>query len=462
MNGRLLIVDDEVVILKALEKCLTQENYEVEVTTDPNEAIEKCKEKNFDLLITDLKMPAMDGIELVRQIRYLHPDTASIVMTGYGSIASAVEAMKAGAFHYITKPFELEDVSLIVARALEHAKLTQQNRILKKQVRERYGFEQIIGASDELDKVLQLIPRIADTDSTVLILGESGTGKELFARAIHYNSRRAEKALIPVNCGAIPENLLESELLGHVKGSFTGAINSKMGRFEMANGGTILLDEIGDMSLRLQVKILRVLQERKFEPVGSTKTIEVDVRIIAATNRNLEELVTKGEFREDLYYRLNVIPIHIPPLRNRLSDIPILTEYFLNNYSKANRCKPPIIPQEVMSLFMNYGWAGNVRELENTIERLVVLKPGGEITLKDLPEKFLNVTDAIFKNTAMHIPEAGINLKNAVNDFENTLILKALDKTGWNKNKAAGLLHLNRTTLVEKIKKKQLSRHASF
>jgi len=380
------------------------------------------------------------------------------VMTGFASIQSAVEATKAGAFHYVTKPFELDDIGLLIKKALEHTQLKGENQILQKQIKTRYGFENIIGTSDELNGVLKLVQKVADTDSTVLILGESGTGKELIARAIHYNSNRADKPLVPVNCGAIPENLLESELFGHVKGSFTGAINSKMGRFEMANGGTIFLDEIGDMSLRLQVKILRVLQERKFEPVGSTKTVEVDVRIITATHRNLEDLVAKGEFREDLYYRLNVIPLNIPPLRERVSDIPILVDYFLKSYSTANRVKEPIVTQDIMSLLMNYKWPGNIRELENTIERLVVLRPAQVIGLNDLPDKFLKATDTIFKNSALHIPDAGISLKNAVNDFENTLILKALEKTGWNKNKAASLLRLNRTTLVEKIKKKQLEK----
>lgn len=461
MKARILVVDDEAVIVKALVRYLTQEGYEVESALEGVEAIEKCKEKNFDLLLTDLNMPNMDGIQLITALRSINPDLSCLVMTGFGSIQSAVEAMKAGAFHYITKPFELEDIGLIIEKAVSHTKLKSQNQMLQREVQTRYGMENIIGASEELRAVLKLVSQVADTDSTVLILGDSGTGKELIAKAIHYNSRRADKPLIPVNCGAIPENLLESELLGHVKGSFTGAIQSKMGRFEMANGGTIFLDEIGDMSLRLQVKILRVLQERRFEPVGSTKTVEVDVRIITATNRNLEELVAKGEFREDLYYRLNVIPIHIPALRERVSDVPILVEHFLKIYADQNKVKQPKISHEIMSLFANYKWPGNVRELENTIERLVVLRPGQEVQIGDLPDKFLNAQDSIFKNSALHIPDAGISLKNAVNDFENTLILKALEKTGWNKNKAAGLLRLNRTTLVEKIKKKHLEKYVS-
>lgn len=458
MKGRILVVDDEAVIVKALMKYLAQEGYDVECASDGSEAVEKCKDKHFDLLLTDLSMPKMDGIELIRAIKSLLPNICCIVMTAFGSIASAVEAMKGGAFHYITKPFELEDVGHIIEKALEHARLKEQNLILRRQIATKYGFENIIGASDELGEVLNLIGRVADTDSTILILGESGTGKELIARAIHYNSRRADRLLVPVNCGAIPESLLESELFGHVRGSFTGAVNSKRGRFEMASGGTIFLDEIGDMSLRLQVKILRVLQERKFEPVGSTKTVEVDVRIITATNQNLEKLVEKGEFREDLYYRLNVIPVVIPPLRQRTGDIPILIDHFLKVYSEANSLPPPSLTDDALEIFANYRWPGNVRELENTIERLVVLHPGREISAAELPEKFLEASETVVKHASFHIPESGISLKNAVDDFENTLILKALEKTGWNKNKAAHLLRLNRTTLVEKIKKKNLEK----
>lgn len=461
MKAKLLVVDDEAVIIKALSKYLIQEGYQVDQASDGYQAIELVKETNYDLILTDLKMPQMDGITLVREIKKRSPETVCIVMTGYGSIPSAVEAMKVGAFHYITKPFELEDVGLIIKKALEHARLVNENRVLSRQVKHRYGVESIIGSSEEIKKVLETLKKVSNTDSTVLILGESGTGKELVARAVHYNSDRADKPLITVNCGAIPENLLESELFGHVKGSFTGAVQSKMGRFEAANGGTIFLDEIGDMSLRLQVKILRVLQERKFEPVGSTKSVDIDVRIMAATNRNLEEMVKSGEFREDLYYRLNVIPVRIPALRQRPSDIPVLLGHFLRLYSQINNVEVPNIPQDVMSLLMNYKWPGNVRELENTVERLVVLRGSQTVRMSDLPDKFLKVSDSIFKNSTLHIPESGISLKNAVNDFENTLILKALEKTGWNKNRAANLLRLNRTTLVEKIKKKQLEKHVN-
>ena len=376
MKARLLIVDDELILTKALSRYLNSEGYETVAANNGAEAIELLKGERFDVMLTDLNMPGMDGLELIKTAQTLSPHMATIIMTGFGSIGSAVEAMKAGAFHYVTKPFELDDIGLLIKKAIEHSNLKGENLILKKQVSDRYGFDNIKGVSDELKGVCQLVQKVSDTDSTVLILGESGTGKELIARAIHYNSNRADKPLVPVNCGAIPENLLESELFGHVKGAFTGAIQSRMGRFEIANGGTIFLDEIGDMSLRLQVKILRVLQERRFEAVGSTRTIEVDVRVITATHRNLEDLVRKGQFREDLFYRLNVIPIQIPPLRQRTNDIPLLAEHFLKTFAAHNKSAPPIIPDEIMSVLCNYQWPGNIRELENTIERLAVLKAG--------------------------------------------------------------------------------------
>lgn len=457
-KGRILITDDETTLVRALTRFLEGEGYKVDQAFDGPEAIEKCKTERFDLVLTDLQMPSMDGLTMMEAIKKIDSQISFIIMTGFGSIPSAIEAIKRGAFHYITKPFELVDIGMLVAKAIEHAQLKQQNTILKTQVSSRYGFEKTVGMTDEWESIIQVVRQVAQSDSTVLILGESGTGKELVARALHYNSGRLAKPLITVNCGAIPENLLESELFGYMKGAFTGAVHSKMGRFEMADGGSIFLDEIGDMSLKLQVKLLRVLQERKFEPVGSSTSVEIDVRIIAATNRNLEELVEKGEFREDLYYRLNVIPIQIPPLRARRADIPLLVDHFLNHFSKGDDQKKPKLSKEILKLFSNYQWPGNVRELENTIERLTVLTPGKNIEVTDLPQKFIRLGDTIYKNAEIQIPDSGVSLKVAVDDFENTLIIKALEKTGWNKNKAATLLKLNRTTLVEKIKKKKLER----
>jgi DNA-binding NtrC family response regulator len=458
MKGKILVVDDELTIQKALVKFLSGLGYEVDSASDGAEAIEKAKDRMFDLVISDLKMPNMTGIELIQAIRKIEPETVFLIMTAYGTIETAVEAIKVGAFHYITKPFELDDVSHLVAKALKFRQLTSDNAILIKQVKGRYKFDKIIGCSEKLTDVFKMVERVSDTDSNVLILGESGTGKELIAKAIHYNSHRATRPLLPVNCGAIPENLLESELFGYVKGAFTGAVTSRSGKFEVANGGTIFLDEIGDMSPKLQVKLLRVLQERKFEPVGSTQTTEIDVRIIAATHHNLEKAVEAGTFREDLYYRLNVIPIRVPPLRERTGDIPLLINHFMEHYSRNYNMAKPLLGDEIMNILVNYKWPGNVRELENTVERFVVLRAGQPVQQKDLPEKFTQLTGNFLSKSGFSIPDSGVCLKNLVDDFENALIMKALDKAGWNKNKAARLLRLNRTTLVEKIKKKNLEK----
>jgi DNA-binding NtrC family response regulator len=458
MRAKILVVDDEVAIQRALTKFLLTQGYEVDGANDGAEAIEMAKDKIYDLVISDLKMPNMSGIELIQQVKKISPDTTFIIMTAFGTIDSAVAAIKTGAFHYVTKPFELDDIAMLIEKALKLRRLETENERLKRFVKDKYHFKNIVGCSDALQEVFTVVEKVAETDSNILILGESGTGKELIARAVHYNSKRTNAALIPVNCGAIPENLLESELFGYVKGAFTGAVTSKTGKFEAAHGGTIFLDEIGDMSMKLQVKILRVLQERKFEPVGSTKTIDVDVRVIAATHHNLEELVKQGLFREDLYYRLNVIPITVPPLRDRSSDVPLLMEHFLKHYAERNSLERPVISDEVKDVFMGYKWPGNVRELENTIERIAVLHPGQLVTAETLADKFTQVTNASFFKAGFNIPDGGISLKNVVEDFENTLITKALDKTGWNKNRAAHLLKLNRTTLVEKIKKKNLTR----
>ncbi|MBI4126590.1 MAG: sigma-54-dependent Fis family transcriptional regulator, partial [Deltaproteobacteria bacterium] len=356
----------------------------------------------------------------------------------------------AGAYHYLTKPFELGDIAALLSKALEHKNLKEENRILKSQLRDRYRFENIIGSNEGLGEIFDMIEKVAETDSTVLILGESGTGKELVARALHYNSPRREKPLVTVNCAAIPEELLESELFGHVRGAFTGAVQTRPGRFASADGGTIFLDEIGDMSLKLQVKLLRVLQEQQFEPVGSNKSRQVDVRIIAATNHDLERAVRERRFREDLYYRLNVIPIHVPPLRERRSDIPLLVHFFLNQYNQAAGQQVKGIDDATMQLLLEYDWPGNVRELENTIERAVVMRRSGQIVVTDLPE---HIQEKKLAAGAIAIPEKGMSLKRAVADFEADLIKSALVMTGGNKNRAASLLRLNRTTLVEKMKK---------
>jgi DNA-binding NtrC family response regulator len=464
--ARILIVDDEVAIRKALERFLTSLKYEVFSAGDGEEATKILNKETIDLALVDLVMPKVDGIELIRRMKKAQPNIVPIVLTGFGTITSAVEAMKAGAYHYLTKPFELDDIASLVATALEHSQLKEENRILKSQLREKYRFDNFVGASDEMAAVFDMIEKVSEADSTVLITGQSGTGKELVARAIHYNSPRKDKPLITVNCAAIPEELLESELFGHVKGAFTGAVATHSGRFDAADRGTIFLDEIGDMSLKLQVKVLRVLQERRFEPVGSTSTHQVNVRIVAATNQNLEEAVKEKRFREDLYYRLNVIPIHIPPLKERKGDVRILLQHFLEKSAKSAGGEHYDITQEALDKLCAYDWPGNVRELENMVERLTVLKKAGAIEVSDLPEKLscLEGTASIptsgDETLDMSIPDDGFSFKQAVEDYESKLILSALEKTGWNKNKAATLLNLNRTTLVEKIKKKKLDAYA--
>jgi DNA-binding NtrC family response regulator len=452
VTTNILVVDDEVAIRRALERFLTGLDYQVWGVENAEDALKIIHREVIDLALIDLVMPKMDGVELIRRIKAINPNIVAIVMTAYGTITSAVEAMKSGAYHYLTKPFELEDIASLVATGLEHQQLKEENRYLKRQLKSKYKFDNIIGNSESMQQVFSLIEKVADTDSTILILGESGTGKELVAKAIHYNSQRENKPLITVNCGAIPEELLESELFGHMKGAFTGAHSTKPGRFDAADGGTIFLDEIGDMSPKLQVKILRVLQERKFEPVGSTKTHEVDVRIITATNQNLEEAVKNGKFREDLFYRLNVIPINIPPLRERRSDIPLLLQHFISRYNEANERSVEGISNSAAVVLENYDWPGNVRELENLMERIIVLKGRGDVSPDDLPSHFQDIKER-GEMGSVYLPSEGLSFKEAVGDFEKKIIKQALDKTKGNKNKAASLLKLNRTTLVEKIKK---------
>ncbi len=459
--AHVLVIDDEPAIRLALRKFLKEQNYEVSIAANSDEAFKVLEGDIVDVALVDLVMPKMDGIEIINRMKRMQPDLIPIVITGFGTITSAVQAMKAGAFHYLTKPFDLDDVASVIKTALEHRGLKEENRILRDQLHKEYRFAKIVGKSEEMAAVFDLVEKVAATDSTVLLLGESGTGKELVARAVHYNSRRKDKPLVTVNCAAIPEELLESELFGHVKGAYTGAIATVPGRFDSADHGSIFLDEIGDMSFKLQVKLLRVLQEQSFEPVGSTKTHTVDVRIIAATNQDLDRAVKEKRFREDLYYRLNVIPIRIPPLRERTSDIPLLTDHFIRKFNEANGCGIEGVEKAAMRVLMTYRWPGNVRELENMIERSAVLKKQGLIETEDLPEKISGMRDgdsATVKTAKMDVPETGISLRKSVAEFETELILKALEKTGWNKNKAARLLKLNRTTLVEKIRKRNIEK----
>lgn len=456
MSNRILIADDDKAGRETLSRFLRLEGFDVDETADGVDALEMFRSNPHDVLITDLRMPKMDGLDLLRQVKAISPATMGIVITGYASTSSAIQAMKIGAFDYISKPYGLDEIRLVIKRAIEYQVLQSENVTLKKQLKRKYRFENIIGDSKPMQEVFRLIEKVADSNSTVLIQGDSGTGKELVARAIHYNSSRKERYLIPVNCGAIPETLLESELFGHVKGAFTGATTNRIGRFEAANGGTLFLDEISDMSPMLQVKVLRVIQEQEFEPVGSNKTRKVDVRIIAATNQNLEQNVAERLFREDLYYRLSVIPIHLPPLRDRTDDIILLANYFLELFCRQKQRKINPLSNEVIDAFQAYKWPGNVRELENLIERMVILNETGEITMDDLPEKFQRGAVKVMGQT-VEISDDGLDFNNMVNDFENRLIIAAMAKARGNKNLAAKLLGLKRTTLVEKIKKKDLT-----
>jgi two-component system, NtrC family, response regulator AtoC len=451
----IVIVDDEEAVRQILEESLAEEGYQVTAVADGAAALAVMKDSPVQVVMTDLKMPDMDGFKLLEHVTRLDSQVACIVMTGYGTIEYAVRAMKAGAYDFITKPIRLDAVSMVVRKALEYQRLKRENVLLRRTVQDKYRLDNLIGA---LPEIHEFIDKVADTDSTVLIQGESGTGKELVARMLHFNSLRRDRPLVPVNCGAIPENLLESELFGHEKGAFTGAVNARMGRFEMAHGGTIFLDEIGEMSMTLQVKLLRVLQERCFERVGGTKTIRVDVRVIAATNQDLETLVQEKQFRKDLYYRLNVIPVTIPPLRERRSDIPVLVEHFVARFNQTKQAAIDGVAPDAMDCLAAYAWPGNVRELENLMERLIILRKSGTIPKSDLPAKIMQSAPA---GEALATPQVavnggGVNLVQELERFENRLIIEALRQTNGVTSKAAQLLHLNRTTLVEKLKRKGL------
>ena len=456
-NENIILIDDSPEIRENLSDSLRAEGYDVDTSSDGAEGISRIENKFYDIILTDLKMPGVDGMEVLKYVKENSPDSICIVLTGYGTIKNAVEAIKLGSFDYLTKPVKLEEIRITIQRALEHRNLKRENINLRNQLKKKYKFENIIGDNEKMQKVFETIEKVADTNSTILILGESGTGKELVAKAIHYNSDRREGPFVPVNCAAIPGELLESELFGHEKGAFTNAISTRIGRFELANGGTLFLDEIGDMNPILQSKLLRVLQERQFERIGGIKSIKTDIRVIAATHQDLKKAVQREKFREDLYYRLNVIPIKIPPLRDHKSDISLLVNHFLNQFSKTKKKKIVGISKDSMEKLMEYDWPGNVRELENIIERMVILTNNEMISLEDLPEKIQSLTKMHSPNS-FEIPEVGLSLDTAVNEFERQLILQALNKTGWVKNKAAQLLNLNRTTLIEKIKRQNLRR----
>jgi two-component system response regulator PilR (NtrC family) len=438
---KVLVVDNEKSMRDFLSIVLKKEGYFVETAEDGDQALKVLEKDIFDLVLTDMKMPRMSGLDLLKGLKELSPETIIIMMTAYASAETAVEAMKEGAYDYLTKPFQIDEVKLIIKNALERRKLRQENTQLRRELKGQATFTQIIGRSEKMKRVLDLVRKVADSKSNVLIYGESGTGKELIARAIHFNSARRDRSFVTVNCSALPEALLESELFGHMKGSFTGAIGNKEGLFEIAHEGSIFLDEIGETSLSIQVKLLRVLQEKEFRRVGGTKDLKVDVRIIAATNRDLEKMVAEGKFREDLYYRLDVIPIDLPPLRERPEDIPMLADFFLRKFNQSLGKEIEGIEPEAMRVLMNHEWKGNVRELENVVERAVALASHKMLTLADFNQGFLK-PEGSFPIPAA-IPEDGLHLEDLIGKIEKELLLKALQETNWVKKEAAKLLHLN-------------------
>lgn len=444
-----MVVDDEPLVRRSLSEFLTLEGYTVNSASNGREALTLLKGYTADVIITDIKMPELDGIQLLQQIKKYYPGTSVIFITGYGTIENAVEAMKEGAFDYITKPIIDNEIRIVLQRLIKQQQLLEENIRLKEEISTQASkdhFLDIVGKDEKMQKIYTLIEAIATTRSTVLIHGESGTGKHLIAHAIHkFNELERGKPFIEVSCGALTETLLESELFGHVKGAFTGSIKDKAGRFELADGGTIFLDEIDAFSPNLQVKLLRVLQEGEFERVGESETKKVDVRVIAATNQNLQELIAKGAFRKDLYYRLNIISIEVPPLRERKVDIPLLINDFLSKHAKRISKKIEGLSNKSLSILLNYNWPGNIRELENVIERAVVLTKGSVIVPDDLPEFLSNPKHPVIADDSSH------KLKDALKFPEKDLILKALDSVDWNRNEAANVLGINRTTLYKKM-----------
>jgi DNA-binding NtrC family response regulator len=468
----LLLVEDEAALREALAERLAELGYVVDQAETGEHALAQLTDFAYDVLVTDMRLPGLDGARLLEEARGRYPDIISIVITGYGTVKDAVEAIKRGASDFVTKPFQFDELRHALDSAMEQRRLRFENAYLRSQLEERYRFAGLVGQSRAMRELLQLLETVAATPSTILITGETGTGKEVVARSIHHNSPRKSHRFVAINCSAIPESLLEAELFGHVRGAFTGAVGSRQGRIEQAHRGTLFLDEVGTMSASLQMKLLRVLQEREFERVGDSSTVKVDVRVIAATNSDLARMVSEGGFREDLYYRLNVIPVRLPPLRERREDIPLLVNHFLQKFvAESERAgaeqaragsgsgrpvtqRPPMtVSQQAMRRLMSYAWPGNVRQLENAIERAVALCGGRtQIEETDLPPELETSSDDPLAPD-LSLPEEGIDLDRFVGNIELELIRRSLEKTRGNKGRAARLLHLKRTTLVEKLKR---------
>ena len=452
---KILVVDDDRNQCMMLGKILELEGYRVVTDERALDALDRVKKERFDLVLSDLRMPDLSGLELLQKMREAKIDTPLVIMTAFGSLESAIQSLRDGVYDYVTKPINLEELMATLNRAFEMHKLREENRALRQQISAREGLREIIGRSAQMQRLMESIDMVAPSDATILIESESGTGKELVAEAIHAKSPRAERPLVKVNCGAIPENLLEDELFGHEKGAFTGAESRRRGRFEMADGGTVFLDEIGEMPTHLQVKLLRVLQERRFERLGGSQTISVDVRVIAATNMDLEQAVTEGRFREDLYYRINVVQLQLPPLRERREDVLLLASYFLKRFCEQNDKPIKTLSNDAEQQLLEYSWPGNVRELENCMERAVIMGRGDEIGVDDLqfggrqaattPQDKDSLLDGLFEESL------------SLSDVEKELIRKALEKTAGNQSKAAELLGLTRRTLQYRIEKYGLS-----
>jgi two-component system, NtrC family, response regulator AtoC len=447
----LLIVEDESPLRLAIAEQLADRGYRVEQADSGEMAIARLADFAFDIIITDLRLPGIDGSAVVEAAVARYPHIIAIVITGYGTVKDAVEAIKRGASDFVNKPFQIDELLHVLDSALEQRRLKSENAYLRAQLEERYRFEGIIGKSRPMTRLFQLLETVAPTNSTILITGETGTGKEVVSRAIHHNSPRRASRFVALNCSAIPETLLEAELFGHVRGAFTGAVGNRQGRLEQAHKGTLFLDEVGTMSTALQMKLLRVLQEREFERVGDSHTIKVDVRVIAATNSDLGRLVAEGQFREDLFYRLNVIPVQLPALRERKEDVPLLVQHFLQKYAID---RPPLTAsQEAMRRLMAYPWPGNVRQLENAIERAVAFTAGRtQVGVDDLPTEIQQAQESVL-SSVVTLPEEGVDLDAYVANIERELIQRSLERTGGNKGQAARLLNLKRTTLVEKLKR---------
>jgi two-component system response regulator HydG len=446
MKRKILVVDDELSHRQMLNAVLSEEGYEVREADDGETAIAAVEEQFYDLIIMDIRMSRVGGIEALKKIKEISPGIPIIIMTAYASVSTAIDALKKGAFDYLTKPLDIDELKILVDKALRHHQLEQENLYLKERLGNRFDFSNIIGRSTAMKNLFEIIAMVAPTEATVLITGGSGTGKELIANAIHQNSPRRERPFIKVNCAALPETLLESELFGHEKGAFTGAVARKQGRFHLAHTGSIFLDEIAEMSTVTQAKILRVLQGRKFESLGSTNTVEVDTRVVAATNRNLEEEIREGRFREDLYYRLNVVNLKIPPLHERRDDIPLLSGFFLKRYAKKNQRLIKGFNPRAMDLLMRYEWPGNVRELENVVERGVIMARGDIITPAEFPEA-LRELDAETKGV-----EVDLTPGRSLKEVEREMIIRTLEETDGNRTHAADILGISRRTLQLKLK----------